>query len=127
MRAARAPRPAQLRLKVLEQRETVCCAAREADEDLSVKQLAHLNGVSLHDGGAERHLSVAAKGHPIAAPDGQDRRRVPVQGGPSPVPRGSTPLHFRAYRRPAPLAKRALAAPLVFVYATGLATRNDPS
>ena len=70
----------ELGLEPLQQGEAVGRAAGEADQDLAVEQLADLDRVGLHDGRAERHLAVAADGHPPAAPDRQDRRRMPVQG-----------------------------------------------
>ena len=69
----------QLGLEALEQREGVGGAAGEAGEDLAVVQAAHLAGVALHDGVAERDLAVAADRDTAVAPDAEDRGAVRIE------------------------------------------------
>ncbi len=68
----------ELRLEVLEQRERVGGAAREAREHLAVVQAPHLARVALHDLVAERDLAVAAERHAAVAAHANDRGAVKV-------------------------------------------------
>ncbi len=69
----------ELALEALEQREGVGRAAGETAEHLALVQLAHLAGVALHHGVAERHLAVAADGDDAVAPDAEDGGAVRIE------------------------------------------------
>ena len=71
----------ELALEALEQREGIRRAAGESREHLVVVEAAHLAGIALHDGVAERHLAVAAHGDGSAAPHGENRRAVRIEMG----------------------------------------------
>ena len=62
----------QLGLKALKQRERVGRRAREAGQDLLIKQTPHLARIGLHHGVAQRDLAVAADHDMLAAPDRED-------------------------------------------------------
>src|SRR3989454_6954547 len=57
----------ELLLELLEQRERIRGGAGEPGEDLAALERAHLIGVGLHHGVADRDLAVAAQGH-VAVP-----------------------------------------------------------
>ena len=50
--------------------------ARDVDQDLPALERAHLVGVGLHHGVADRDLAVAAQGHVAVTPDAENGRRV---------------------------------------------------
>src|SRR5712672_95708 len=71
----------ELGFQPLEQREGVGGRAREAADDVAVREPAHLAGIGLDDGLADRDLAVAADGHDPALADRQDGGAVPGVGG----------------------------------------------
>ena len=71
----------ELALEALEQREGIRRAAGKAREHLVVVQPAHLAGIALHDGVADRDLAVAAHGDRTAAAHREDRRAVRIEAG----------------------------------------------
>ena len=73
--------PLQLGFQPLEQGEGVGGGAGEAGQDRAAgADAAHLAGVALDDGLAQRHLAVAGHGDLAVAADAQDRRAVPADG-----------------------------------------------
>src|SRR5690606_12820192 len=63
----------ELALEALEQREGIGRASGKAGEDLAVVEPAHLAGIALHDGVAERDLPVAAHRNRAIAANSEDR------------------------------------------------------
>ena len=69
----------ELGFEPLEQREGVGGRAGEAGDHVALAEPAHLLGVVLDDGLADRHLAVAGDHDLAALADGQDRRAVPIR------------------------------------------------
>jgi hypothetical protein len=70
----------ELGLEPLEQRECVGGRAGEAADHVALGEPAHLAGVGLDDGLADRHLPVAADDDAAALADGEDGGAVPEVG-----------------------------------------------
>ena len=70
----------ELGLEPLEQGEGVGGGAGEAADDVALAEPAHLLGVGLDDGLADRDLAVAADDDLAALADGQDGGAVPGAG-----------------------------------------------
>ena len=71
---------AQLGFEALQQGEGVGTAAGETGDDLAFKQPADFHRVGLHHGVAERHLAVAADGHPALVAHAQNGRGADFHG-----------------------------------------------
>ncbi len=70
----------ELGLEPLEQGEGVGGGAGEAADHVALAEAAHLAGIGLDDGLADRDLTVAADDHAAALADGQDGGAVPQVG-----------------------------------------------
>ena len=67
----------KLGFQPLEQREGVGGGAGKAADHVALAEPAHLLGIGLDDGLADRDLAVAADDHAAALADGQDGGAVP--------------------------------------------------
>ena len=72
----------ELGFQPLEQRESVGGGAGKAADHVAFAEAAHLLGIGLDDGLADRDLAVAADRDQPALADGQDGGAVPMAGGP---------------------------------------------